>query len=214
VNRSLRLVLVALTIALLPLVLPNRAQAQTLFSNFGPGTAFNPSNSWPVDSTQAIAAPVTPSVSGIANRIEIAAHHFFGPSSYRLTVFSNAGGVPSTTVLVNVTLTNVLTTLTTVATIDLPTPLALSSGTTYWVGLFPNAPNAQGTWNGNSIGQNGFAFAPNPGNPVWSTFSGMTPALRVSNVAAAAAPEPTSLVLLLPICAGLFAGRAGKRGEM
>jgi hypothetical protein len=179
----------------LSLALSGDAQAQTFFSNFGPNDTYNTGSGWGINAPQAVAASFTPSISGTANRIDLALRHVQGVNSYRLEIFPDAGGLPSAAPLLSLSLISVAPQTPTPFTVALPVPLSLTAGTPYWVSLFNNAPTADGAWHWNSIGQTGFVFTGTPSAPNWLAFNAARPTFRVYSAAATAAPEPSALAL-------------------
>lgn len=194
--------------------LTGRAGAQVYFSNFGAGDTYDTGTGWGINAPQAVAASFTPTLSGNANRIDLALRHVQGTNDYRLQIFSDNNGSPSTNALLTLALTGVAPTSAIPFTVALPAPLTLTAGTRYWVALFNNAPTADGAWHRNTIGQNGFAFTGTPTSPSWIAFNQAAPTFRVY-AASSAAPEPETLALFIfgTIAGGMATGRRDRAEE-
>lgn len=186
----------ALCAVCIALAVPGTAKAQTFFSNFGPGNTYNTGSGWGINAPQAVAASFTPEVSGTADRIDLAFRHVRGTNNYRLSFFADAGGVPAMVPQMSVILNEVAPQTPVPFTVTLSSPLSLTAGTRYWVGLFNNDPTADGAWHWNSIGQTGFMFTGTPQTPNWLNFNAATPTFRVYASAPMSAPEPSSIALL------------------
>ncbi|MEX0655434.1 MAG: choice-of-anchor R domain-containing protein [Phycisphaeraceae bacterium] len=192
-----RLALLAL-IAVVATATP--AAADVIFSNLGPGDAFNtttgravsgPNTSW--GQSLAIAGAFTlGATSHTLDSAELALRRTGGADLVNVRLMSDDAGLPGS-VLASTTVTGLTGTaaLTTASFAGSPT---LNANTTYWL-----AADAEGdtdaAWHDNNLGGVfGFATrADNVASGQWQTTTLPTPAFRIN---ATPVPEPASLALL------------------
>ena len=202
--------IVAALIALPSLFAAQAAQADVIYSNFGPGDSYDSGTSWLVDSSQQVAMPFT--VGGGDHRfssVEVAFNTGdVSNTQIHLLLMSDIGGLPGAileTLLVNVDAGSFITMGTSALQ---PT---LLDGTKYWIATDSSiTPGFSSGWAWTSpVVSGGFAFSVNA-PPPWNTTNKTLGAFRVNGIPFAAneVPEPASIMLWsLVSAAGLAAWR-------
>jgi hypothetical protein len=152
--------------------------AVRLFSNFGPGNAYNCCVGGTIGGpgspvgfiTQA--NQFTPSRNGLVVQIDVALGHVTGSNSATIELAADNGGVPGAVLRSwSVSGQPAFGTCCTVTTVQSYPPISVFAGTTYWV-IASAASDTWDAWNWNSIGQVGnVAFDTGSG---WTVVSGAT----------------------------------------
>ena len=173
------------------------ANADVLYSTFGPGQSFD-NIGWRVgagssySNNQQIAAPFTLSFDAILDSIDFAADYDLDPNQLTVNLVHSEddSGLPSTDpgkVIESFNFTN-LSPLPTIYTgKSLLKPL-LKGSTQYWVVLRTDDTTTRLWWNQNNIGRTGFAFCNPPAGTPWIYYRDKTPAFDIKGNSAV--PDP------------------------
>jgi PEP-CTERM motif len=202
--------LVLLSTIFMLFVLVTPSFADTVYSNLGPGSTYDPGvglqvcGSAAVCLQQSIADSFTvPAGPGYnLTQLDVAVTNVSGTNSAIIKLLTNSGGSPSSTVLGSWTLTNVPATLSVSSiqpsqTISGISGIGLIGGTQYWLAAFPGASDTADSWMTTSTGAIGrVAFSAN-GGTAWSPTNSIQEAFDVLGTPlATATPEPGTLTLL------------------
>jgi hypothetical protein len=195
-----------LPLAMLAVVLcvPTLTRAGTvIYSNLGPGGAFDPFNPWCVTGTgggcgpstlRMVAAPFTPNASYQLMQVDMALQRYTGTNQVLVSIQSDSGGLPSGISLASWSFSN-LPAYTGANCCQLQSGLfqsgpLLAAGATYWLVVAPGAADTGAGWMHSSTG------GPNPLDfyeGVWHSTTGPSVAF---DAIGAEVPEPSSLLLL------------------
>ncbi len=209
--------LTSLGVLVLLIAAPSVSRATTAYSNFGAGFAYNTTQGLVVGNdlagdNLAEADTFTPSSTLDFSTIEIALSCLATgdcPNSFTVDLTTDNSGVPNTSgggVLASFTVTGSTLPIFGVSTHLTLTyagsPLALNSGTAYWIAVLPDAGGVdQIVWNWNTTGDiSSQAVASNGGGPsdAWLAPSGQTPgAYEVDGNPPGGVPEPGTFGMLL-----------------
>ena len=165
----------------------NRAAGDVLFSNFGPGMAFNPSIGiiivgvpTPLGTFQSVAEQFTPVATAFFKSAELPLYLNAGPG-VTVLLQADSNGVPGR-ILEQLYVTAVPPTPTVITVRSFLRP-QLRGGTPYWLTVV--GPGALAGWNLNSIGDNGtgtnhiFSTGDTPEGP-WFESLGVRPAFQIN----------------------------------
>lgn len=177
--------------------------AAPVFSNFGAANSFNNTGGTGVSVFDAeeggrfinfVGSSFTSASAFTLTSVDVAFQHQTGGNNYTAQIQTNAGGVPSNTVLSAATFTAPAS----FGIVSVAFPGAsLSANTAYWLVLRTTAPlnNTVGSAARNSTGANGYVTTTD--GTTWSSNVTTTPVFRV-NGSAVTVPEASSLALILP----------------
>lgn len=198
-RRILSASLAVLTAFLMLAASATSARAGTIYSDFGSGYSFNTTNGWDVDPVQIIAEAFTPSSDFTLTQIDIALsfdNAFSGTNGATVELVNDANGSPGSTVLEYWDLTNLPDSSTsfTPETLTSSSNPTLSSGTQYWVEVFPaDLTTYYDVWNWNNQGQTGVAYSTDSG-VTWTFDSAAT--ASAFDVLGTPVPEASTVLLL------------------
>jgi hypothetical protein len=184
-------------LVVLSICLSGVANADTVYSNLGPGNSYNTSVAagWGVSAFQDVAARFTGTGVNLSEvKLPLGSEHV-GTNSVLVELLGDSGGTPDTTNILEQWTVNNIPTDPVSQLFDLTSVMNpfLASGTHYWLAAFPAANDTNAGWLKNSTGATGFDFR-DPPIPTWFTAPPLdpTPAFSIIGVV----PEPTSLMLL------------------
>ena len=184
------------TTALLAAATIGSAHAGTIFSTFGPGQTFNSGGiALTVNggiNGESLAQPFTPGSNASVGSVALA---LFGSAPMSLTLEADASGAPigSGTLIAGVFNPN--TASAQVFSFLLPTPVAVTARTQYW--LVAQSGSATGdSWALASGSSPSAYYRSADGSTSWTSVSGTVLAFSVSTPASTTVPEPASLPLL------------------
>jgi PEP-CTERM motif-containing protein len=221
-SRLTRTVLCITALAVLWLALPltSRAGTITVYSNFGPGNAYDPNDGYTqsgagsltgFNALQAMAFTNTTGENIALTQIDIADSFVAGNNTMTLNLYADTGGAPGA-VLESWTVNNLpgLGTCCTVETVNDVAGVILQNGGTYW--LAPASDDVTWeAWNWNTTGASGNGSFSADGGTTWATSTynpnGAFDVLGTS----VSTPEPASLLMLGAGMLGLVGVRRKER---
>ena len=184
----------AATLCLVP-----TAFAGIAYNNFGAGDTYDYFSGWTVSGAssgvgaQLIATQFTSADSGMLTHIVVGAGYISGTNNVSVALFSdNSNTVGSLMAAWGVNSLGAFGGVNPVIDLTNNSPaLTLSSGTKYWVMMYPPFPDTWAAWNKNTTGAVGsMAFSTNNG-ATYGYFSDTLTSLRVETV-----PEPATMAVL------------------
>ena len=173
------------------------AHAGTIFSTFGPGQTFSSGTGLTINggsSGESIAEPFTPGSNTSVGSVALA---LFGSAAMSLTLEGDAFGVPSGSGAVITASFTPNTVSAQVFTFTLPTPVAVTARTQYWL-VAQSADTTGDSWAPAVASVTSpSAYYQSTGTTTWTSLaSGNVLAFSVSTPTSATVPEPASLPLL------------------
>ncbi|MGC4043420.1 MAG: hypothetical protein QM758_06415 [Armatimonas sp.] len=158
------------------------AQADEVYSNFGPGDTFNISTGWtvstagsPVGGNFSVAGMFTASQNFTLTSFDIAAFHVSGLNSYLFSIVADNAGLPT-----GASLFSTSGSLAGPASVNSYSATgSLLAGNTYWLVMQPGGNDTWGAWNWNTTGATGFANSGN-GGATWGANGSTSPTFRIN----------------------------------
>jgi hypothetical protein len=196
------------------LLAPAVGVAQVAFSSLGEGKTFSP-NAYSIagansgSTPQVMATRFTSAATGPLSSVEVALAHFSGTPNAMQVMLHRSNGVGEIgTMIESWTVSNVPLRMSGggVMTLDSVTGSPLTSGTDYWISVWPGGSGMQGSWMWNPLGGAGphlpLAFSRNGGATFDYSSAGQRTAFQVN------VPEPGCAVgLVMGACAMLLGRR-------
>lgn len=203
--KGLRTILYVLGLVVCLLILPSAAKADTIFTDFGPGNAYNCCTGLTVSGINSVIATqwwaanaFTPSGNFTLTQIDVAIGTVTGTNGVTLSLETDSAGQPSGTVLESWNVTNLpaFGSCCGIETVTSGGGVVLSNGVQYWVVATPLGNDTWAAWNENSIGLQGLSESNNNGTG-WQNFGNPEAAFDVLGTPVTnAVPEPATLLLL------------------